>query len=60
MLPKYRAYARLLIDGQPSRPFSMRTMAPPHRPIDPKRAEIRRVSWKRYTRSPAAVAQPPG
>ncbi|MCY2987764.1 MAG: hypothetical protein NTY19_07865 [Planctomycetota bacterium] len=29
MLPKYQAYARILIDGQPSRPFSMRTLAPP-------------------------------
>jgi len=51
MLPKYQAYARLLIDGQPSRPLSMRTVAPPRRPIDPERAEIiRRVSRRRYAR----------
>jgi hypothetical protein len=56
MLPKYHAYARLLIDGQPSRPFSMRTIAPGQMPSDPHRAEIiRRVSRRRYTR-PAAKA----
>jgi hypothetical protein len=50
MLPKYQAYARLLIEGQPSRPFSVRTLAPPRRPIDPERAEIiPRVSRKRHT-----------
>ncbi len=27
-LPKYTAYARLLIDGMPSNPFSMKTLAP--------------------------------
>lgn len=26
--PKYRAYARLLIDGMPSRPFTMKTLPP--------------------------------
>jgi hypothetical protein len=51
MLPKYQAYARLLIDGQPSRPFSMRTTAPTQRRLDPRRAEIiRRVSRRRYAR----------
>ena len=28
-LPKYTAYARLLIDGMPSNPFSMQTLSPP-------------------------------
>jgi len=28
-LPKYTAYARLLIDGMPSNPFSMQTISPP-------------------------------
>ena len=28
-LPKYTAYARLLINGLPSNPFSMQTMSPP-------------------------------
>ena len=27
-LPRYQAYARVLIAGQPSRPFSMRTLSP--------------------------------
>jgi DNA helicase HerA-like ATPase len=27
-LPRYQAYARLLIDGHPSRPFSLRTLPP--------------------------------
>jgi hypothetical protein len=62
MLPKYHAYARLLIDGQPSQPFSMRTMGPPRNPQDPRRAEIvRRVSRRRYARPtvdiPAATAR---
>lgn len=38
-LPKYAAYARLLIDGMPSRPFSMRTN-PPAKSIDPNRTTI--------------------
>lgn len=28
-LPRYTAYARLLIDGMPSNPFSMQTLSPP-------------------------------
>ena len=39
-LPRYQAYARLLIDGQPSRPFSMRTLPPPRYQLDPKREAI--------------------
>lgn len=54
-LPRYQAYARLLIDGMPSRPFSMRTL-PPSRQIDDKRAEkIRRVSRRRYGRKATSV-----
>lgn len=50
-LPKYRAYARLLIDGMPSRAFSMRTLPPSSPPTDPLRAErIRRYSRQRYAR----------
>lgn len=57
-LPRGQAYARLLIDGQPSRPFSMRTLppAPPRR--DPGRGEvIRRCSRRRYARPAAAVEE---
>lgn len=51
-LPRYQAYARLLIDGQPSRPFSMRTLRPPKHRLDPRReAIIRRTSRQRYGRS---------
>ena len=49
-LPRYHAYARLLIDGHSSRPFSMRTL-PPTRVYDPDRpAIVRRVSRHRYAR----------
>lgn len=49
-LPKYLAYARLLIDGLPSNPFSLETLPPPTAP-DPERAEIiRRVSLRRVSR----------
>ena len=49
-LPRYRAYARLLVDGMPSRPFSMETMPPP-RTAGRGRAEIvRRTSRHRYAR----------
>jgi hypothetical protein len=55
-LPKYTAYLRLLIDGMPSRPFSIETLPPP-RP-DEKRVRsmiIRRTSRHRYTRPAAQV-----
>jgi hypothetical protein len=60
MLPKYHAYARLLIEGQPSRPYSMRTIPPSSTPLDPRRGEIiRRVSRKRYARPAKAAARLP-
>jgi len=47
-LPKYNAYVRLLIDGIPSRPFSLQTL-PPQTISDPHRlAIIRRTSQHRY------------
>lgn len=50
-LPRYAAYIRLLIEGMPSRPFSMRTLAPPASGGDPERSQIiRRVSRRRYAR----------
>lgn len=57
-LPKYTAYARLLIDGMPSKPFSMTTLPPPKSDLDPDRAEIvRRVSQRRFStdRAPQPV-----
>ena len=48
-LPKYHAVLRLLIDGEPSRPFTIRTLPPPPITNDPDRREtIRRVSQRRY------------
>ena len=46
-IPKYHAYCRLLLDGMPSRPFSMETIAP-HQ-VQFRRANIiRRVSRQNY------------
>jgi hypothetical protein len=48
-LPKYTAVVRLLIDGQPSRPFTIRTLPPPAptaRHADP--ATLVRASSTRY------------
>lgn len=56
-LPRYQAYIRLLIDGTPSQPFSMRTL-PPTRALDPERPTIiRRVSRHRYARPAVEVEQ---
>ncbi|MCA9123959.1 MAG: type IV secretion system DNA-binding domain-containing protein [Planctomycetaceae bacterium] len=47
-LPKFTAYARLLIDGLPSRPFSMQTIVP-RRSQDSGRIDvIRKTSRHRY------------
>ena len=49
-LPRFHAYVRLLIAGQPSSPFSMSTL-PPHPAAGSGRADVvRRVSHRRYTR----------
>lgn len=56
-LPRYRAYARLLIDGMPSRPFSIETLPPPrHNENHMRSTIIRRTSRHRYTR-PAALVE---
>ena len=39
-LPRYQAYARVLLSGQPSRPFSLRTLSPARHKLDPKREAI--------------------
>ena len=49
-LPRFHAYVRLLIAGQPSPPFSISTL-PPQSAAGSGRADIvRRVSHRRYTR----------
>jgi Helicase HerA, central domain/TraM recognition site of TraD and TraG len=54
-LPRYQAYVRLLVEGMPSRPFSMRTLAP-GAPADRERPGIiRRTSRQRYARPLAQV-----
>lgn len=48
-LPKYHAYVRLMIDGVPSKPFSVLTLPPPVWKEDVKRiALIRTLSRERY------------
>jgi hypothetical protein len=48
-LPKYTAYARLLIDGMPSNPFSMRTLPP--MVIDESRREtVSRMSRRQFAK----------
>ncbi len=55
-LPKYTAYARLLIDGMPSRPFSLTTLPPPAVGTTGDRASIvRAASHRRYAAPAAAV-----
>lgn len=57
-LPKYTAYARLLIDGQPSPPFSMETI-PRSAPSSPGRQTVvRQASRRRYATPVASMAVP--
>jgi DNA helicase HerA-like ATPase len=57
-LPKFTAYVRLLIDGMPSRPFSLETVAPTSLRRDRRRASIiRRVSRHRYGRAAREVEE---
>lgn len=55
-LPRFRAYARLLVDGMPSRPFSMETLPPRASEHAGRSAVIRRTSRHRYNR-PAALVE---
>ncbi len=49
-LPKYHAYMRLMIDGVPSKPFSVSTLPPPVFKQDEKRVDIiRGLSRERYS-----------
>lgn len=59
-LPNYTAYARLLIDGLPSNPFSIQTL-PPVVNFDPERAEIvRSISGRRFPASMGRDRNPKG
>lgn len=55
-LPGYTAYLRLLIDGMPSRPFSIETLPPPQSAeAQARSAIIRRASRHRYARPASQV-----
>lgn len=57
-LPKYHAYSRLMIDGMPSKPFSVTTLPPPEPEKDPNRKEtLRRLSRERYSESRKVVEE---
>jgi hypothetical protein len=57
-LPKYHAYMRLMIDGVPSKPFSVSTLAPPKPEEDEKRVQvIRTLSRERYTEKRSVVEE---
>jgi len=55
-LPKYHAYVRLMIDGVPSKPFSVTTLPRPHIEPDLKKLEtLRKLSRERYAEKRAVV-----
>lgn len=54
-LPRYMAYCRLLVDGMPSKPFSMKTLPPVGKLSEDRIAIVRRVSRRRYARPLAQV-----
>ena len=55
-LPRYTAYVRLLLDGMPTRAFSMETLPPRRGQANEKRSErIRRNSRHRYGKPAARV-----
>ncbi len=57
-LPKYHAYIRLMIDGMPSKPFSVGTLPPPKFEQDPERvAIIRNLSRERYAQKREIVEE---
>jgi hypothetical protein len=53
-LPKYHAYCRLLIDGMPSQPFSMKTIAPDAIEED-RSAIVREQSRRQFSRLRSTV-----
>ncbi|MBD3330077.1 type IV secretion system DNA-binding domain-containing protein [Candidatus Peregrinibacteria bacterium] len=56
-LSKFTAYSRLLIDGMPSKTFSLKTLPPVFDGFDAERAEkILRVSRERYSKKVSVVS----
>ncbi|PIQ76049.1 hypothetical protein COU78_03770 [Candidatus Peregrinibacteria bacterium CG10_big_fil_rev_8_21_14_0_10_49_24] len=57
-LPKYHAYGRLMIDGMPSKPFSIQTLPPPDYVQDDGRVDVlRRLSRERYSEKRSVVEE---
>lgn len=57
-LPKYHAYMRLMIDGVPSKPFSVATLPPPKFQQDDRRVEILRdLTRERYAEKRKVVEE---
>lgn len=57
-LPKYHAYMRLMIDGIPSKPFSVATLPPPDVKQDIHRIEtLRELSRERYAQKREVVEE---
>lgn len=57
-LPKYHAYMRLMIDGVPSKPFSVATLPPPEGDQDEKRIDVlRSLSRERYAQQRHVVEE---
>lgn len=57
-IPKYHAYVRLLVDGQPSRPFSMKTLAPERRSHRVQSVQVlRRTSRHRFAKPLSEVQE---
>ena len=57
-LPKYHAYVRLMIDGVPSKPFSVTTLPRPHIAVDQKRLDtLRKLSRERYCEKRGVVEE---
>lgn len=57
-LPKYHAYLRLMIDGMPSKPFSVQTLPPPSATrVEGRDTLLRRVSRERYAEKREVVEE---
>lgn len=57
-LPKYHAYARLMVDGMPSKPFSVSTLPPPEPMADASRLDtLLKLSRERYADKRSTVEE---
>ena len=56
-LPKYHAYMRLMIDGMPSKPFSVSTLPPPSIQAEQGIDVLRKLSRERYAEKREVVEE---